>query len=138
MNGPWVVPKNNYEKKFCKVIGWEIDEGRYCDAFDGHSYIEIKKGQSCMWFDLVRYAEIVLGVGTQNTITVFIRYNKKRESVEECLIIDTKNIIKFMKMNKTDSRYCIRMKKELPRSLNMLASATVTDMRKMASYIVIP
>ena len=42
-----------------------------------NTHIEIKKGQDSMWFDMVRYAEIFHGLGRQNTVTVFIRYDKK-------------------------------------------------------------
>jgi len=136
MQGDWVIPKNNYERRFCDVIGWKTEESRYYDATTDDLYIEIKKGQSSMWFDMVRYAEIMQGTGTQNTITVFIKYDKKTQRVDECFVIDTHDIVRFMGMTDEDAEYCIRLNKSFPRGLNMQASACLSDMRSMATYVV--
>ena len=48
--GDFVVPKNAYERRFCDLLGWETFDGRYYDAFDGETFIEIKKGQGGMHF----------------------------------------------------------------------------------------
>jgi len=41
--GDFVVPKNAYERRFCDLLGWETFDGRYYDAFDGETFIEIKR-----------------------------------------------------------------------------------------------
>ena len=76
LEGDWVIPKNNYEEHFSNILGWTDKKGRYADASDGVTEIEYKKGQGQMWFDMIRYAEIYNGVGTQNTVTLFLDTTK--------------------------------------------------------------
>jgi hypothetical protein len=136
MKGDFVVDSTNYESKLCEITKWQCIDNRYYDAFDGESYIEIKKGQQGMWFNMIRYAEIFVKIGQQNTVTIFVRYNKKKKRVEEIFVIDTKEILDFLHMVPTKAACCIIMNKDSKRNLHMQAGATAKDMRKMASYIV--
>lgn len=136
LEGEWVVPKNAYEKKLCKALSWEVHDDRYFDAYNQESYIEIKKGQSGMHFDMVRYAEILLGHGRANTITVFFRWNKKRLKITEAYIIDTKRLIEFLHINKQFALLYLRVKARVPRGVNILASATAKDLRAISDFIV--
>jgi hypothetical protein len=137
LQGDFVVPKNAYEKDFCGIFGWTMVDSRYYDACTmDDEKIEIKKGQSQMWFNLVRYAEIVSGKGEQNTYTLFIKWNKKFKLVEECYIIDTKDIINFFGLSKKEWKRLRKIDKKLPRRLNAQASMYYTDMKKIASHIV--
>jgi len=136
LSGDFVVPKNAYEKRFCEVLGWVPFDARYYDAFNGDAFIEIKKGQGGMHFDMVRYSEIAMKFGTQNTVTVFFKWNKKHKMVEEAMIIDTNKIIEFLKIDKTYARTYLKIYRHVPRGVNILASATAKDLRGMATYIV--
>lgn len=136
--GEFVVPKNAYEKQFCDILGWETFDARYYDAFDGDTFIEIKKGQGGMHFDMVRYAEIVMGFGTPNTVTVFFKWNKKKSIVEEAMIIDTNDIISFLKIDRDFAKTYLKIYRHVPRGVNILASATAKDLRQIAKYIVKP
>ena len=136
LEGEWVVPKNAYEKKLCEALSWEVHDDRYFDAYNQESYIEIKKGQSGMHFDMVRYAEILLGHGRANTITVFFRWNKKRMKITEAYIIDTERLIQFLHINKEFALMYLRVKARVPRGVNILASATAKDLRTIADFIV--
>lgn len=136
MSGSWIIPKNGYEKSFCTLLGWDCVNGRWSDASNTNTSIEIKKGQDAMWFDMVRYAEIYTGKGLQQTVTVFFRYDKKQEYVREIYIIDTKQLLLFLKLDLESSEFCISMHQKAYRNLNMQSSATSKDMRKMASIIV--
>ena len=134
--GQFVIPKNGYEKHFCSILDWKAIDNRYYDAYDGTSYIELKKGQNSMYFDLVRYAEIVVGKGTGNTITVFLKWNKQHMNVTEAMVIDTTKIIEFFNITLEKALTLIELHKYVPRQLNILASATASDLRKMSTYIV--
>lgn len=136
MSGSWVIPKNGYEKSFCQLLGWKCVGGRWSDARNATTSIELKKGQDSMWFDMVRYAEIFTGKGQQQTVTVFLRYDKKQEYVREIYIIDTKQLLLFLKLDSKTSNFCIQLHQDTHRGLNMQASATSRDMRAMASHIV--
>ena len=105
MTGEYVIKCSHYEKELCKVLNWKCVDDRYYDAFNGKSYIEIKKGQSSMWFNMVRYAEIQTKIGRQDTITLFVRYNKKKKRVTEIYIIDTKKILTFLNMVPTKAAW---------------------------------
>lgn len=136
LSGDFVIPKNAYEKRFCDVLGWETFDSRYYDAFNGETFIEIKKGQAGMHFDMVRYSEIVMNFGTQNTVTVFFKWSKKYSRVEEAMIIDTNKIIEFLKIDKTFAKTYLKIYRHVPRGVNILASATASDLREMSSFIV--
>tara|TARA_B100001248_G_scaffold262421_1_gene258303 strand:- start:1945 stop:2625 length:681 start_codon:yes stop_codon:yes gene_type:complete len=137
LQGDFVVPKNAYENIFCKVIGWKCEDSRYYDAISPtNKLIEIKKGQTQMWFDLVRYAEIVQGIGEQNTYTVFMKWDKKCKLVEECYIIRTNDLIRYFGLSMDDWKSLQQIDKKLPRRLNAQASLYYKDMKELALYIV--
>ena len=136
MEGDFVLKEAHYERELCKIVKWQCFDERYYDAHDGETYIEIKKGQGQMFFNMVRYAEIYLKIGTQDTVTLFLRYSKKKQRIEEILIIDTPKILKFLNMNPKKAAWCIILNNDSKRQLHMQASATLKDMREMSSYIV--
>lgn len=136
LHGNWVSKKNSYERECCGVLGWEVHDNRYYDAYNGSSYIEIKKGQASMWFNMVRYAEVVLGIGTQDTITVHFRWSKEPLKVCEAYIIDTKRIIDFLKINRQKATEILEFNKHVPRQLCMQAAATNKDLKSLANRTV--
>jgi hypothetical protein len=136
LQGDWIVPKNAYEKALCKALSWEVHDDRYFDAYNGESYVEIKKGQAGMHFDMVRYGEILLGEGRANTITVFFRWNKKKKKIFEAYVIDTKRLIEFLHIDKQFAQLYLRVKARVPRGVNILASATAKDLRAIADFVV--
>ena len=134
--GEFVVPKNSYEKSFCDLLGWQCISERYYDAICHGMHVELKKGQNTMWFDMVRYAEIFVGIGTPNTITIFLRWHKAKKRVVEIYVIDTVKIMEFLRMDHTKAQLCILLKKDTTRQLNMQQSMTALDMRKIASRVI--
>lgn len=136
LQGDWIVPKNAYEKALCNALSWDVFDNRYYDAYNQESYIEIKKGQSGMHFDMVRYAEILLGHGKAKTVTVFFRWNKPQKKITEAYIIDTERLIQFLHINKEFALMYLRVKARVPRGVNILASATAKDLRTIADFIV--
>lgn len=134
--GAFVIPKNAYERAFCSLLGWEYMDDRYYDAYNGDSFIEIKKGQGGMHFDMVRYAEIFLGFGKQNTITVFFKWSKNHSRVEEALVIDTNDLIKFLRIDDKMARSYLKIRDKVPRGVNILASATANDLRSISKHII--
>jgi len=136
LSGDFVVPKNAYEKNFCDILGWLNLNGRYYDAYNTNTYIEIKKGQGGMHFDMVRYAEIVLGTGAQNTATVFFKWNKIRKCVDEAYVIDTNDLIKFLRIDEEMAKLYLKIYNHVPRGVNILASATARDLREIATHVI--
>lgn len=134
LQGDHIVPKNAYEKALCDQLGWTVYNNRYYDAFNGESYIEIKKGQNSMHFDMVRYGELFLGKGPENTLTVFFRWKKKEKRIVEAYVIKTKDLISFLRIDKNYAMIYAKVKDNVPRSVNILASATAKDLREMACF----
>lgn len=136
--GEKIVPKNAYEKNICQQIGWKLFDDRHYDAYciDNDTFIEMKKGQASMHFDMIRYSQIVLGFGKKDTVTVFFHWNKSKEEVVEAFIIDTNKIIEFLGIDKKRAKECLAIQRTVPRQLNMLASATLRDLRNMSSFVV--
>jgi len=134
LQGDHIVPKNAYEKALCNQLGWTVYNNRYYDAFNGESYIEIKKGQNSMHFDMVRYGELFLGKGPENTLTVFFRWKKKEKRIVEAYVIKTKDLISFLRIDKNNAMIYAKVKDNVPRSVNILASATAKDLREMACF----
>jgi len=134
LQGDHIVPKNAYEKALCKQLNWEVFDNRYYDAFNGECYIEIKKGQSGMHFDMVRYAELLLGHGPADTLTVFFRWKKKEKRITEAYVIDTKVLIKFLRIDKRYALLYLQVKAQVPRGVNILASATAKDLRMISAF----
>ena len=137
MKGDFVIKDSHYEEELCGITKWDCFDSRYYDAYDGKSYIEIKKGQTQMWFNMIRYAEIFIKIGTQNTITLFVKYSKKKKRVDEIFIMDTKEIQNHLNMTPTKAACCILLNKNSKRSLHMQAAATAKDMRDMATFVVV-
>lgn len=136
LKGDFVIPGSGYEKHFCNVLGWECINNRYYDATDGFHLIELKKGKDKMWFNMVRYAEIFLGIGIQNTVTVFFRYTKEAKQVSEIYVMDTRNIMNFLKMDRTKAHLCMALKKDTVRGLNMQTAMTAKDMREISEIVI--
>jgi len=134
LQGDHIVPKNAYEKALCKQLNWEVFDNRYYDAFNGECYIEIKKGQSGMHFDMVRYAELLLGHGPAGTLTVFFRWKKKEKRIAEAYVIDTKVLIEFLRIDKRYALLYLQVKAQVPRGVNILASATAKDLRMISAF----
>lgn len=136
MHGDYVVKMNSYEKDFCSLMGWECVDHRYYDCVANGMCIEMKKGTGMMWFDMVRYSEIFLKQGTQNTLTLFIQYDKTKKRVNEIYVIDTDKIVKFLQIDKETAEFAIEAYKKQKRGLNMQASMSKKDMRLISSYII--
>jgi len=134
LQGDHIVPKNAYEKALCNQLDWDVFDNRYYDAFNGECYIEIKKGQSGMHFDMVRYAELLLGHGPADTLTVFFRWKKKEKRITEAYVIDTKVLIEFLRIDKRYALLYLQVKAQVPRGVNILASATAKDLRMISAF----
>ena len=137
MQGDWVVPKNAYEKRFCELLGWRCVNHRYYDAAVGETLcVEIKKGQSQMWFDMVRYAEIFSGVGTQNTVTVFFKWNKRAKRVDRVLVMDTERLMQRLGINACVAQCILLANELLPGRVNHQQGLSHLQMESIAAHVV--
>jgi hypothetical protein len=133
LNGDWISKNSAYETELCQEIGWNLNTNRYFDAEKNNICIEIKKGKS-IWLDLVRYSEIVLNIGEQNTITAFFIPNQRRTQIEKIYFVETSKIINHLKIDTNIAQRLISLNQGVPRSLNCQASLTVRDISSLAFY----
>jgi hypothetical protein len=104
-------------------------------------YIEIKKGKS-IWLDEVRYCEMFMSDHIDNeeckkeTITMFLIPSKDKNTIANIIIIDTRRLIQFMKINTEWAEMVLYRHKEITRSLNCQQSMTIKDVKKIADYII--
>lgn len=141
LNGEWISKNSGYEKEACINLGFKCETKRYWDCeYDG-LYIEMKKGKS-IWLDEVRYCEIFISEKMDNeeckkeTITMFLVPSNDKNRIENIILIDTRKIIQFLKINTEWAERLLGRKKETVRSLNCQQSMTIKDLKKIADYII--
>lgn len=142
LSGLWIKKNSGYEKEACVNLGFTCDKKRYWDAVFNEKYIEIKKGKS-IWLNEVRYCELYMNDlidnidAKQETITIFMIPNKAKNKIEKIYIIDTKKIIKFLKITPHWAKILLSRKNIINRSLNCQQSMTLKDLDKIADYIIL-
>ena len=141
LSGEWIKRNSNYEHDACLDLGFKSETKRYWDCEFNGTYIEIKKGKS-IWLDEVRYSEIFLSDEMDNpdcridTITMFLIPSKCKEFIEKILLVDTKRIISFMKIDREWGSNLLERRKKTTRSLNCQQSMTVRDVESIANHII--
>ena len=135
LRGAFVLKKNSYEKDVVSRFKgkWELVNHRYYDCIlNGNILVELKKGLSGMWFDMVRYAEIYLEHGIKNTWTVFLAYDKRREMVKEIFILPTSALMDRLNVSREIAIKCMDLYHNAPRGCNIQLSLTKKDLRTCA------
>ncbi len=133
LTGDWVSGKRKYESFFASAIGATFREGRYWDCIWQGIHLELKMGN--IWLDLVRYSEYVLKRTPEShvpVVTLFMRYKQQR--ITDIYAVHTDNLIKTLNLSTRTAEDLLRIKDEVPRSLNAQASLTENDVRKIAEF----
>ena len=131
--GDWVSGKRKYESFFASAIGATFKEGRYWDCIWQGIYLELKMGN--IWLDLVRYSEYLLKRTPESHVTVvtlFMRYKQQR--ITDIYAVSTENLIRALNLSTQTAEDLLRIRDEVPRSLNAQASLTERDIRKIAAF----
>ena len=138
LHGGWISKNSGYEKEACINLGFNCETKRYWDCeYDG-LYIEIKKGKS-IWLNEVRYCEIFMSDNDEckkETITIFLIPSKDKNRIENIIIINTRKLIQFLKINTEWAERLLIHNKETTRSLNCQQSMTLKDLKLIADYII--
>jgi hypothetical protein len=133
LRGDWVSGKRKYESFFASAMGATFQEGRYWDCIWNGIYLELKMGN--IWLDLVRYSEYILKRTQEShvvVITLFMRYREQR--ITDIYAVTTENLIRALNLSARTAEDLLRIKHEVPRSLNAQASLTENDVRKIAEF----
>ncbi len=133
LRGDWVSGKRKYESFFASAIGATFQEGRYWDCIWQGIYLELKLGN--IWLDLVRYSEYLLKRTSEShvrVVTLFMRYKQQR--ITDIYAVNTESLIKALNLATRSAEDLLRIKDEVPRSLNAQASLAESDIRKIAEF----
>ena len=133
LQGDWVSGKRKYERFFASAIGATFREGRYWDCIWNGIYLELKMGN--IWLDLVRYSEYILKRTPEShvvVITLFMRY--REQQITDIYAVTTENLIRALNLSTSTAEDLLRIKDEVPRSLNAQASLTENDVCKIAEF----
>lgn len=133
LEGDWVSGKRKYEKSFASAINATCQEARYWDCIWQGIHLELKMGN--VWLDLVRYSECLLKITPEThieVVTLFMRYIERR--VTDIYAVSTENLIKALNLTTQSAEDVLRIRDEVPRSLNAQASLTETDIRRIAEF----
>lgn len=139
----WIAKKNSYEAGFCEHLGWKEETGRYWDCVtpDGIK-VELKKGMAAMWFDEIRYSEMLLGTTPESsvdTITLFLEYVKSPvPRIVRIMVIDSKHIIQALGVTRDWAECVINRFASVKRGLNCQQSMTKNDMACISSHVITP
>lgn len=134
LRGDWVSGKRKYEPFFASAIGADFHEGRYWDCIWQGIYLELLK-MGNIWLDLVRYSEYLLKKTPDShimVITLFMRY--RQQKITDIYAVSTDRLINTLNLSETTAEDLLRIKDEVPRSLNAQASLTEKDVRKVAEF----
>lgn len=133
LQGNWVSGKLKYENQFALAIGATFQEGRYWDCIWQGIYLELKLGN--VWLDLVRYSEYVLKQTPDShipAVTLFMRY--KQHKITDIYAVDIDNLIEVLNISRRTAKDLLRIRDEVPRSLNAQASLAESDIRRIAKF----
>ena len=133
LRGDWVSGKRKYEDSFASVIGADHRKGRYWDCIWKGMYLELKMGN--IWLDLVRYSEHLLKSTPESRIevvTLFMRYKQRR--ITDIYAVNMENLLGTINLSIRSAESVIRIRDEVPRSLNAQASLAYSDIRKIAEF----
>ncbi len=133
LRGDWVSGKRKYESFFASAIGATFQEGRYWDCIWQGIHLELKMGN--IWLDLVRYSEYMLERTSEShipVVTLFMRYKQQR--ITDIYAVSTDSLIRVLNLSTRIAKDLLRIKDEVPRSLNAQASLTENDIRKIAEF----
>lgn len=133
LRGDWVSGKRRYENFFASVIGATFQEGRYWDCIWQGIYLELKLDN--IWLDLVRYSEYLLKRTSEShvkVVTLFMRYKQQR--ITDIYAVNTESLIGALNLATRSAEDLLRIKDEVPRSLNAQANLAGSDIRKIAEF----
>ncbi|GIJ97865.1 hypothetical protein CAPN001_24340 [Capnocytophaga stomatis] len=133
LRGEWIKRNSSYENGLCSEVMWKVSMNRYFDAKFNKHKIEIKKGKS-IWLDLVRYSEIVAGIGEKDTITTFFIPSKDKDKITDIFFVDTDKIIETLNITPSIASYLLELGNLIPRQLNAQASLTINDIKRISFY----
>ncbi|MCB9896350.1 MAG: hypothetical protein H6839_18110 [Planctomycetes bacterium] len=141
--GEWVNKNSGYDASLAQILQMSVEGARYWDAVWNGFPIEFKKGQS-IWLDLVRYAEVQLGVDQQaqtETATLFFLPNRgrPRHRIDEIVCVKTSDLVRFLGLTTQEAQFLVQLSasmKAARRSLNAQASLKVAEAKSIATFVI--
>ncbi len=136
MKGQWVGKASGYEPDFARCIGADLKKTTYWDMEVMGLRIEVKKGQTGGWFDLIRYCH--LPKEGREVLTLFLHYDKVALAVRDVFIITMGSLIEALQLNRASTAAIDRVRTLLHPSkdsrLNFQSRLTTDELRRIAGH----
>lgn len=136
LRGDWVSGRGKYERSFADAIGATLEETRYWDCIWQGIHLELKMGGAPhAWLDLVRYSECLLGRVPESHVPVVTLFMRCRErQITDIYSVTTENLLGALRLSTRTAKALLRIKGEVPRTLNAQARLTHNDIREIAKF----
>jgi hypothetical protein len=137
MTGSWIGKNSGYEPALCEVVGFLCQRGRYHDATWCDYTLELKKGKTGVWLNLVRYSEELIEFGPEgraNNLTLVFVTDSKANTIAAVIGVTTAAIIKRVNLDTPSAQFLVNLSSRVPRQLNAQANLTVKDLREIATF----
>jgi len=88
-----------------------------------------------IWLDLVRYSEYFLKMVPEadiEIVTLFMKYSDKR--VTDIYAVTTDRLLGVLRLDVAAAESILRLRDQVPRSLNAQAALAESDVRRIASF----
>lgn len=138
LDGYWVAKNSQYEWGLARALAMDARPGRYWDALWGEERVEFKKGRS-VWLDLVRYSEQLAGISEEARVpvlTLFFLPDNGKTVIDEIIAVSTTALVTELGLTSEIAHQLITLRESVPRSLNVQASLTPRDLRRISEFVV--
>jgi hypothetical protein len=88
-----------------------------------------------IWLDLVRYSEYLLKKTPEShiiVITLFMRY--RQQKITDIYAVSTERLVSALNLSTRTAEDLLRIRNEVPRSLNAQASLAESDIHRVAEF----
>lgn len=127
----WPRPGSGYEADLCKALGLnQIPKQRGYDAVCEGVKIEIKKGRNHFWFDLVRYAEELLGRLKEKSDThLFVVADSSGDRIKELMLVPSDVVLALFDLTEDEASRLCSLHDKLLKRFNAQARITRSRLR---------
>lgn len=137
--GDWVDDRNNYDIPLGAALGWQVEQARYWDliSHDGHLVEAKKNNNGSIIVKLPQLAEIFTNANLdaeRKTLTMVLKTDRNRTSIEEICMLETDSIIEFLSLKNEDADSILRVYQRFGCAIQMTIGAK--QIKKMAKFTI--
>lgn len=138
LKGHWILDYSPYKKNVCNILKMRHRKTAYWDAEWKGLFLEFEKGRNIR-LDLLRYSKALLKSNPDksvSTLTAFLVPTKRRERIEQIIVVDTRRLLKKLDLTEDIAKGLIGLNKRTAGKLNAEASLTLKDVKEISLWTV--